>query len=189
MTSIEKIGKFEVYALFITIISNNIIINIPTIILNLTSTGSWLNIIYLTLICLFFILTVCKFFKPFVNFDILDISDFLGGKILKTLMGILYIILFLTFSALCLRYFSYSLKMIYFDNISIVLLMLLFLIPAVIAAKTGLKAISGTTIVFLPFSILSLIVFSVAASNNFSWENLFPVLRIWSERNFFNKHT
>ena len=189
MTNIEKIGKFEVYALFITVISTNIIINIPTIILSFTSTGSWVNVFYLTSICLLFILLVCKFLKPFINFDILDVSNFLGGKTLKWIVGFLYILLFLAFSSFCLRYFTYSLKMIYFDNISLVLLMLLFLIPATIAAKTGLKAISGTAIVFLPFSILSLIIFSIAASNNFTWENLFPVLRLWNPRNLFYKYT
>lgn len=189
MTNIEKIGKFEVYALFITIISTNVIINIPSILLDFTSTGSWINILYLTAICLLFVLLVCKLFKPFVNLDILDVSDYLGGKFLKIIMGILYIILFISFSAFCLRYFSYSLKMIYFDNISIVLLMLLFLIPTVIAAKTGLKAISGATIVFLPLSILSLLVFSIAASNHFAWENLFPIFRAWSKRNFLIKFT
>ena len=176
MSNLEKIGKFEVYALFITIVSTNIIINIPTIILDLTSTGAVLNTLYLTIISLLFVLLVCKFFKPFVNSDILDISEFLGGKFIKVIMGILYLILFLTFSAFCLRYFSYSLKMIYFDNISLVLLMLLFLIPATIATKAGIKAISGTAIVFLPLSILSLFVFSIASSENFVWENLFPLL-------------
>lgn len=184
MTNIEKIGKFEVYALFITIISTNIIINIPTIILDFTSTGAWLNTIYLTVICFLFILLVCKLVKPFTNFDILDISDFLGGKVLKFIIASLYIILFLTFSAFCLRYFSYSLQMIYFENISIVLLALLFLIPATVAARAGIKAIAGASIVFLPLSIASLIVFSIAASNNFTFENLFPLLGYGAKETF-----
>lgn len=186
MTSIEKIGKFEVYALFITVISTNIIINIPTIILDFTSTGAWVNTLYITTICFLFILLVCKLLKPFINSDIIDVSDFLGGKVLKFIVGILYIVLFFAFTSFCLRYFTYALKMIYYDNISMVLLMILFLLPATIAAKSGIKAISGTSIVFLPLSILSLIIFSIAASNNFAWENLFPVLRIWNKGNIFN---
>ena len=177
MSTIEKIGKFEIYALFITVISNNIILNIPTIILKFTSTGSWLNILYLTLVCLLFILLVCKFLKPFISNDILDVSEFLGGKFLKYVIAFLYIVLFLSFSAFCLRYFANSLKMIYFNNMSITLLLLLFLIPATVAAVTGLKTICSDNIVFLPFSILSIIIFSIAASNNFSWEHLFPALR------------
>lgn len=175
MSNIEKIGKFEVYALFITIISTNVIINIPSIILDFSSTGSWINIIYITILCTLFALLICKFSKPFISCDILDVSEYLGGKFIKIIIGILYIIFYVFFSAYCLRFFTHSIKMIYFDNISIVLLSILFLIPAVIASKTGLKSISGASIVFLPLSILSLLVFSVVASNYFAWENLFPI--------------
>lgn len=78
MNSIEKIGKFEIYALLIVIVSTNAIVNIPTIILNLTSTGAILNILYTMVISIFFILAVHKYFKPFVNSDILDVSEYLG---------------------------------------------------------------------------------------------------------------
>lgn len=186
MTSIEKIGKIEVIALFITIITNNIIINIPSIILNITSTGSWLNVLYLTIICLAFILLICKFFKPFINSDILDISHFLGGKILKYIVAILYIILFLTFSALGIRYFANSLNVIYFNDIPLAVLVLLLLVPAAIASISGLRGISSSNMIFTPISIISLIVFLVAAIRFFDWQNLFPALRIWCKGNFFN---
>ena len=175
MTNIEKIGKFEVFALFITIISTNIIINIPTIILGFTSTGSWINIIFLTIICLLFIILICKFFKPFICSDILDVSESLGGKKLKIIIGILYFILFLTFSGFCLRYFSYCLQMIYFNNISLVMLMIICVVQAIISAKIGLKVITGAAIIFLPLSILSLFVFSLAAIKYFNLENLLPI--------------
>lgn len=78
MNSIEKIGKFELYALLIVIVSTNAIVNIPTIILNLTSTGAVFNILYLVIVSIFFILALYKCFKPFINADILDVSEFLG---------------------------------------------------------------------------------------------------------------
>lgn len=175
MNSIEKIGKIETLALFITIISNNIIINISTIILNVTNTGAWVNVIYLTVICLLLTLLICKFFKPFINSDILDVSYFLGGKVLKYIVAILYIILFLSFSALCLRYFANSLNIIYFNNTPLVLLILFLLVPAAIAGKAGLKAVSGSNIIFVPIYVLSLLVFFFAAIRFFDWQNLFPI--------------
>ena len=187
MSNIEKIGKAEVIALFITIISNNIIINISSILLNTSSTGSWVNIIYLTVICLAFILLICKFFKPFINSDILDVADFLGGKLLKIIIAFLYIILFFSFSALCLRYFANSLNIIYFNNTPLAIIILLLLVPAAIASKAGLKAVSGSNIIFVPITVISLIVFFIAASNNFVWQNLFPSLRLWCKTCFFNR--
>lgn len=184
MNSIEKIGKFEVIALFITIISNNIIINISTIIVNNSSTGAWLNIIYLTLICLVFIFFICKFFKPFINSDILDVSEFLGGKILKTIMAILYVALFIISSATCIRYFSNSLKLIYFNYTPLVFLILLMIIPVVIANRYGLKGISGANLIFLPVAVFSIITLFFTASQDFVWERLFPALGYGAKETF-----
>ncbi len=175
MNNIEKIGKAEVIALFIIIISNNIIINIPTIIIDFTGTGAWLNVIYLTIICLIFMLFVCKFFKPFVNFDILDVSEFLGGKILKFIIAIAYLIFFMSFSAACLRYFANNLQNIYFDTSPLIFIILLFIIPIVISCRAGLKAISGTNIILIPITILSIFTLFFAASRDFVWQRLFPI--------------
>ena len=189
MSNIEKIGKIELIALFITIVSNNIIINIPTILLNTSSTGSWINIIYLTIICLIFILLVCKFFKPFISYDLLDISDYLGGKFLKYIIAFLYILLFLSFSALCVRYFSNSLKTIYFDSTPLSLLVLLFIIPTAITAKAGLKAVSGSNIIFAPISIAALIIFLFGAWRFFDWQNIFPIFGYGIKQTFFTDIT
>lgn len=189
MNSIEKIGKFEAIALFITIISNNIIINISTIILNLTSTGSWINIIYLTILCLFFTLIVCKLLKPFISFDILDVSYYLGGNLLKYIVAILYIILFISFSALCIRYFANSLNVIYFNSTSIVILILLLLVPAAIASKAGVKAISGSNIIFVPITVVALLVFFFASIRFFDWQNIFPIMGDGTKETFLTNIT
>jgi len=185
MSNIEKIGKFEAMALFITIISTNLITNIPDILLSFSGPNSWLNLIYLTGIGVAFILIVCKLLKPFINFDILDISEFLGGKTFKYIMAILYITLFFFFSAFCARYFANFLKIVYFNNIPLSVLILLLLVPSVFASKLGLRAISGTNVVFFPLLVVSLIAFSWLASRYFSLQNLFPVFGYGIKETFF----
>lgn len=189
VTNIEKIGKIEAIALFITIISNNIIINISTIVLNYTSTGSWLNILYLTVLCLLFVLLICNFFKPFINADILDVSYFLGGKVLYYIISILYIIFFLFFSALCTRYFANSLNIIYFNSTPLVALVLLLLIPAAIASRVGLKAVSGSNIIFVPITIITFFIFFFASIRFYSWQNLFPALGYGLKETFLTNIT
>lgn len=189
MNTIEKIGKFEVIALFITIISNNIIINIPTIIINFSGTGAWLNLIFIAFICLIFIFFICKFFEPFIGSDILDVSEFLGGKFLKTIVAFLYIALFMFFSALCIRYFANSLKFIYFNAMPLAFLILLLLIPIVIANKHGLKAISGTNLIFVPIAIFSIVILFFTASRDFVWERLFPALGYGAKETFLSQIT
>ncbi len=186
MNTVEKIGKAEVIALYIIIISNNIIINIPTIIVDFTGTGAWLNIIYLTLICLVFTIIVCKLFKPFVNLDILDVSEFLGGKILKYIIAICYFILFMVFPAACLRYFADNLQNIYYDNSPLIFLLLLFIIPVTISSKAGLKAISSTNLILVPITVFSILALFIVASKDFVWQRLFPVFGYGIKETFFN---
>lgn len=174
MDKIEKIGRFEAITLLITLIANNIVFNISAIILNSTGTGGWINIIYLSIISIIFILIVCTLFKSFTNSDIVDVSEYLGGKLLKSIIAILYIIFFIIFSALCLRYFSNSLQIIYFKYSSLIFLMLLFIIPVIISNKAGLKAIVGITRLSFPFTFFGIIILMFAASNDFVWQYLFP---------------
>lgn len=186
MDSIEQIGKIEAIILLITLTANNIIFNIPTIILNNTGTAAWINVLYLFLISVFFIFIVYKLFKSFPNSDILDVSEFLGGKFLKVIIAVLYLIYFVTFSALSLRYFANSLKLVYFTSTPIIMLMLLFLVPVIISNKSGLKAISGATRIFFPFTFFGIVILFFAASKDFVWQRLFPILGFGTESIFLN---
>lgn len=187
MNNIEKVGKVEILALLITIICNNIILNVPSIIIISSGTGSWINLIYLTIICLVFICIVCKLFKPFVNFDIVDVSEYLGGKPLKCIISILFICFFILFASLCLRYFTNILQNIYFNNTPLVFLILLFLIPTLICSKGGLKSILSTNLVFVPMAIFAIILLYITASSDFVVQRLFPVLGYGAKETFVNQ--
>ncbi len=176
MDNIDKIGKIEALALLITVINNAIIINLPSAILNTSGTGSWINIIVTTILLLFFTLLICKFFKLFISCDILDVSEFLGKKILKIIVGVLYIFLFLFVSAMYLRYFSNTLQILYYNDTPLVFLIILLLIPIVITSKYGLKSISGTNLVFVPIAIIAIITLFITSSKDFVWQRIFPIL-------------
>lgn len=186
MNKIEQIGKYEAITLLITLIANNIIFNISAIILNSTGTGAWLNIIYLSIISIIFIVATYLLFKKFDGLDIIDVSEYLGGKVLKSIISALYILFLVVFSALTLRYFSNSLQVIYFEYIPLVLLMLLFSIPVVVSNNSGLSAITGVTKIFFPFTFVGIIVLMLVASKDFTWQNLFPVFGFGTDKIFIN---
>ena len=118
--------------------------------------------------------------------DIIDVSEYLGGKFLKCIVAILYIIYFIGFSALCLRYFSNSLQLIYFKYSPLIFIMLLFVIPAIISNKAGLKAIVGVTRLSFPFTFFGIIILMFAASNDFVWQYLFPAFGYGLDSVFIN---
>ena len=186
MNSIQKIGKIEAIALMVTIMINQIILNMPTIIISTSGTSSVINTIYITILALIFIHIINRLFKPFPNNDLVDISEYVGGKTLKIIIGILYITFFLLFSTLLFRYFVNNLKLIYFNDISMVLLLILFLLPPIVLNKIGLKSISSTNLIFIPISIISLVILLLAIYSDFIPERIFPILGYGVNNTFFS---
>lgn len=174
--STEKIGKIEAICLMLIIVINELIINVPNMIILDTKTGSTLNIIFVSILAIIFTYTICKLFKPFYGKDILDVSEYVGGKILKIILGILFILFFLLLSSINLRYFANSLKVIYFNTSPLVYILLFFLVPALYINKYGLRAISGVNLIFLPIILASFIFLLISSYDNFTMVRIFPIL-------------
>ena len=152
-----KIGNKEAIALLVTIAFNHIILSITKTIVETTASASLLNIIYIGIITLIFTCIICYFLNKFPTFDLLDISNYLGGKILKWLIGILYIGYFIFFSGNLLHIFSSFLQIIYFPMTKMFYIVLLFVISALIVCIMKNNAIYRSTFIFCPLFILSLL--------------------------------
>ena len=185
MGNIEKLNKFEAICLILVIITNQIILNLPNSILVSTGSSSPLNTIYISLIAIIFTFIVCKLFKRFNDKDLLDISHFLGGKTLKIIIGILYMIFFTFITSILLRYFSETLKSIYFKDAPIIFILLVFLIPPVIINKFGLNVISKVILFFVPTLLISLLFLLYTTVKSFDTSQIFPVLGYGINETFF----
>ena len=187
MKDIQKIGKIEAIALALAIITNNIIFNITSIIFNSCGSGSWLNMIYVSILSLIFMFVILFLFKSFPGLDLLDISKFLGGKTLNCVVSILYVLLFMFFSAICVRYYANNLHLIYFSGYSILFLILLAFIPIIISSKTGLRAIYGTNLIVIPIAVLSIVLLFSVSIRDFTWQKLFPIFGYGAKELFINQ--
>lgn len=171
-----KIENLEAIALIVLIMTNKIILNLPKVILTSVGTSAWINAIYVSIITIFIILLIAKLFKNFPGYDILDISEYLGGKILKSIIAISYIILFIINSVMIVRSFSESIKIVYFNTLPLTTIILFFVVSACIANLFGLKALSKTNLIIAPLALLSIIIIILASIQNFIPQRLFPIL-------------
>lgn len=137
--SFSKIGSIEAIAFIAIIILNHIVLNLPKSILHSCGSSSILNVIYITILVFIFLFIVFKLFKNFKNSDILDVSNFLGGKFLESIIGILFIAYFIMTSATLLRNFSEILILTYFEKASVSFIILCFIFIAIIANKKRSK--------------------------------------------------
>lgn len=182
--STSKMGLFEAISFLLIVITNKIILNLPKSIIIDCGSSAWINVIYISILAILFTLLIVKLFKKFEGYDILDVSNYLGGSFLKKISGIGYLLVFMLISALILRDFTETLKIIYYPNSPLIFIMLFFLIGIIAGNKFGLKAIAKTNLFIMPIIVLSVLIIWISSFKSFVPERLFPLLGNGLEKNF-----
>lgn len=172
----RKIGSIEAVALVLTVAINHIILNLPKDIIQSTSSGSILNIIFISIVGLLIVYLITQLLKNFPGLDIFDISKFLGGKFLKIIIGILFICYLVFCVSMVVRSFSEFLKIAFFPRTPVAVIMLLFLIATVIVNKLGFQPMVRSTLFFMPAILFSIIFVFFANIEHFTIQRMFPLL-------------
>lgn len=175
METNNSLEKVESISILIMVMINKLILNIPYYIVNLTGSGSIINIIYIGIIDFIFLLIILRLFKNFENSDIIDISEYLGGKPLKILITIISVLIFLLVATMTLIDFSNVLHQIYFSQFQIIYILGFFIIGVAIANFIGLKSISRVTSLIISFAIISIIVTFIAIFKDLSISSFTPI--------------
>lgn len=170
-----QIGNKEAIALLLTIAFNHIILTITKTIVETTSSASLLNILYVGIITIIFTSIICYFFNKFPTFDLIDISNYLGGKVLKWLVGLLYVGYFIFFAGNLLHIFSTFLQIVYFPMTKLFYIVLLFIISTFIACTMRHNAIYRSTFIFLPLLVISTLFLFFANFRYYEVERMYPL--------------
>ena len=171
-----KLGNKEAIALLVTIAFNHIIINVTKSIIDTTQSASILNVLYVSIVAIIFTSIICYFLNKFPTLDLIDISEYLGGKILKWIIGLLFIGYFIFFTGNLLNMFSACLEIIYFQLVKTKYVVALFVIAAVLACTIRHNAIFRSTLVIFPFLIISTLFLFIGDYRYFIFEKMYPLL-------------
>ena len=171
-----KLSNLEAIALVLIIIINHVILNFSKSIISNTGSASALNILFIGIIVLFFVQLLLFLFKHFSGQDILDVSQYLGGKVLKIITGVLFITYFIVFTSVLLRSFSENLKIIYLDKLPIIVIVIFFIFAITFGNKLGFKVISKVNLLILPLIIICIVFVLLANFKNYDFNGLFPIL-------------
>jgi len=180
-----RIGNAEAIALIITVMVNHAVLNITKSIVSNTDSSSILNTIYISIIAIILSYIIYKLLNKFPTFDILDISNFLGGKLLKNFVSIIFSGYFIFFSAALLKNFASCLQIIYYPNTNIFFIIISFLIVAIFVCNLKYNAIYRSNLITIPLIILNILVLFIGNTGNFTFENIFPVLGNGIKETFF----
>lgn len=171
-----KIGTLEAIMLIISVIIVHTILSLPKTLLDLTKSSTILNIVYVTIIVLIFIYVVCKLLKNFPGMDLLDISEVLGGKILKNTIGTIFFIYFVVSSSILLRNFCECLKIVNYPSTNIIFIIFFMMIAISIINNLQFNASLKTNLIITPFVLFSIIFLFLANLRNFTPQRIFPIL-------------
>lgn len=155
---------------------NQLLLSFPNIASTEYGTALALNMIYTTIITLIFLSIIFKLYKAFESQDILDISEFLGGKTLKLITGLLLIFFLFVTLGIVMREFSENLKNVAYTSSPIEYISLIFVIGMLVGSYFGIRSLVRLSGIVFPIVIISIafIIFSVLEDMNFT--NLLPVL-------------
>lgn len=183
---VNKISLVEAIALILIIIINKLSINLPQSILNSCGSSAILNAIYISIIAILATLIIVKLFKKFPNSDIIDVSEFLGGKFLKYLIGIILFIYIIFICAILLRDFSEIIHILYYMDTPIIYLLSFFIVVCAISNLLGGKSVLKTNVIFCAIMVVSFIISFLSVLPSITPQRVFPILGYGAYNTFFN---
>lgn len=171
----SKIGTVEAIMLVLTIIITHTISSLPREILVSSKSATILNLIFISTLAILFSYLMVRLMKNFAGSDIIDISEYLGGKVFKNIVGIIFILYFLISSSILLRNFCESLKIIYYPMTNIVFIIVLFIIAVCTANRLDFNASLKTNLLIVPLVLVSIVFLFFANMNKFVPQRIFPI--------------
>ena len=171
-----KIGTVESILIILLALVSKTVLSLPKTLIQNTKNSVILNIIYITIIIFFIVYIICNLLKKFQGMDILDISETLGGKLLKTIIGTIFILYFLVNYSIFLRNFCECLRIIYYPSTDIIYIIIFFVFAVCLVNNLEFNASIRTNVFIMPAVLISIFFLFFANIRNFEPQRIFPIL-------------
>ena len=171
----RKLGNFEVISSLIMLSIADIVLTSSGILIKEVNSASLLTTFLISILGIFITFILCKLSKNFIGKDLLNISEYLGGKVLKTIVGFGFVIYFILILALFLRQTSDAMQLIYYPLTHIIFIIALLSIATGIIASFGNNSIFKATSLIVPFLYTAIFLIFIGNTKNFNINNMFPI--------------
>ena len=172
----RKLGNFEVITSLLMLSVADIVLTSACILIKDVNSASLLNSILIAIIGIVFTFIICKLSKNFIGKDLLNISEYLGGKPLKIIIGFGFLFYFILMLALFLRQTADAMQLIYYPLTHIIFIIALLSIATGLIASFGNNSIFKATSLILPFIYTAIFFIFIGNAPDFNFNNMFPIL-------------
>jgi len=172
----EKINNKEAISLAVSCSLGITVLVSSQIIASHCLSSSLINTGYISLIAMGLTYIVCILYKKFIGISFLDITEFLGGRILKFIVGTAFLLYFIFTASIVLCKAVNCLQIVYYPMTHPNYTILLFVITSAIACNLKNNGFLRATFIILPIVIVAIIFIFVGNLKNFNYENIFPIM-------------
>lgn len=174
--NVSKIGTKEAIYLVLIITIAHSILSMPKYLIDSVKSSIILNLVFVFIVLLCLCLLIVKLFKNFPGMDILDVSEYLGGKHFKRILGTVFITYFILSISVLLREFCDALEIVYYPMTDIAFLVILFTIVIAITGRLEFSASIKANLIVVPLVLFSMVFLFFANIKNYSSTSIFPIL-------------
>ena len=167
--------KKEIACTFINIIIVKMFFTYPRIMVTNSGNAAWMQMLYVSLVCFGIFLIVDFLNRNNEMENIFDISEKVGGKILRIIIGSVILLVLLTNLSENIRIFPESIRTVILPNTPTKFIMFLFIGAISIGAYMGIYSICRIHSLFIPIIGLVMIFFFLVLLPDIDLNNIFPL--------------
>ena len=173
--TLAKITTIEAVCFIVISTLNRIILNLPQQIIHQCGSSSLVNVAYISFIVICITFIIIKLFKNFINYDIVDLAEFIGGPALKSIIGFSICLYLIACSSFLVRNFSDVINCIYYRETTFTFILIFFVSTAFISNLFGEKSIFRVNVIIVTIMLISLIITFISVFPNIVWQRIFPI--------------
>ncbi|HOM02526.1 MAG TPA: endospore germination permease [Acetivibrio sp.] len=169
-------GKREAISILLVLICNQLILGFPSIMSNSVGSAGWIMTIYVSIITLCLFLIMAKLYSAFEGKDLLDIGEFVGGNIIRIIVGLLVVIDTVFLISIKLREYTEHIKIISFTQSPVSFITLFFTLGMIISVYYGIEPLVRSASIVVPVVAVGIIIVVAGSVKNFEFSNIMPIL-------------
>lgn len=171
-----EFGKFEAVCMAVTLISAQLFLNLPRVMMEAAWTAAWILTTYISILAFVLFMIIARLYKPFEGKDLLDLGEHIGGNAGRILVGAIVFLFLLYAAPVILREFSENMKTISLPQSPISYVALFFLAGMIIAAYLGIEAIARYSAIVVPIIAIGYLLIIVGSIQYFDISRITPWL-------------
>ncbi len=152
-----------------------VILNYPRLLMEVAGTAGWLHTLYIALLAFIVFFIIAKLYGRFEGKDLIDVGQYLGGNVVRVIVGMLTVMFMVFISFSLLRMFAEQMKILAYPGSPITFIMIFFLAGMIAIGYFGLEPLVRFMAILVPVSIIAFLTYLVLLAPYYDFSNLTPL--------------